>query len=204
MRSSSHARLRGFGSAPNPRARSARTEYAAIGPRGGVAIKTGDVHGLVGRARELAELELALDRLADRQPWFVQIIGEPGIGKSRLLAELCRRGAARGYLVLDGRAAEFERDIPFGLIVDALNDYLAALEPARLRALDEDVLCELASIFPSLPRPDRDEARGPGEGTERYRAALRDQQRARGADRAANRCCLHSTMSTGPTPRRLR
>ncbi len=129
----------------------------------------GDVHGLVGRTRELAELDLALDRLAEKEPWFVQIIGEPGIGKSRLLAELCRRGAARGYLVLDGRAAEFERDIPFGLIVDALNDYLAALEPARLRALDEDVLCELASVFPSLPRPDRADARGPGEGAERYR-----------------------------------
>ena len=88
------------------------------------------------------------------EPWFVQIVGEPGIGKSRLLAELCRRGEDRGYLVLDGRAAEFERDIPFGLIVDALNDYLGSLEPAVLRALDEDVLRELASVFPSLPRGD--------------------------------------------------
>ena len=128
-----------------------------------------DVRGLVGRARELRELDVALDRLAAKEPWFVQIIGEPGIGKSRLLAELCRRGEARGYLVLDGRAAEFERDIPFGLIVDALNDYLASLEPAMLRALDEDVLRELASIFPSLPRPDRTDVRGPGEGAERYR-----------------------------------
>ena len=57
------------------------------------------------------------------------IVGEPGIGKSRLLGELCRRGEERGYLVLDGRAAEFERDIPFGLVVDALNDYLGSLEP---------------------------------------------------------------------------
>jgi hypothetical protein len=39
-----------------------------------------------------------------------------------LLAELARRAAKRGFLVLDGRAAEFEHDIPFGLIVDALND----------------------------------------------------------------------------------
>ncbi len=128
-----------------------------------------DAGGLVGRARELAELDQALERLAAREPWFVQIVGEPGIGKTRLLAELCRRGDARGYLVLNGRAAEFERDIPFGLIVDALNDYLAALEPATLRALDEDVLGELASIFPSLPRPDRTGAQGPGEGAERYR-----------------------------------
>ena len=61
---------------------------------------------------------------------MVQIVGEPGNRKSRLLAELCCRREDRGYLALEGRAAEFERDIPFGLIVDALNDYLGSLEPA--------------------------------------------------------------------------
>ena len=51
---------------------------------------------LVGRARELAELDRALGRLADRQPWVIQLVGEPGIGKSRLLAELTHRAEARG------------------------------------------------------------------------------------------------------------
>jgi len=126
------------------------------------------VRTLVGRARELAELEGALDQLAAGTPWCVQIVGEPGIGKSRLLAELCRRGEDRGYLVLNGRAAEFERDIPFGLIVDALNDYFGSLEPAVLRALDDDVPRELAAIFPALPR-DPDTAVSGGQGAERYR-----------------------------------
>ncbi len=123
---------------------------------------------LVGRDRELGELDQALDHLASDEPWSLQIAGEPGIGKSRLLGELCRRGEARGYLVLDGRAAEFERDIPFGLIVDALNDYLGSLEPVLLRALDEDVVSELASVFPSLPRDDAVSGT-PGRGTDRYR-----------------------------------
>jgi ATP/maltotriose-dependent transcriptional regulator MalT len=123
---------------------------------------------LVGRARELAELDAALDQLATGAPCLVRIVGEPGIGKSRLLAELCRRGEERGHLVLDGRAAELERDIPFGLIVDALNDYLGSLPPPVLRALDEDVVNELAAIFPSLPQQHRGAASG-GEGAERYR-----------------------------------
>ena len=44
---------------------------------------------LVGRARELAEIDGVLNRLAAGQPWLVQVVGEPGIGKSRLLFELC-------------------------------------------------------------------------------------------------------------------
>ena len=137
-------------------------------PTWGVTMDTKYLRALVGRDNELAELEAALDRLAAGEPWLVQVVGEPGIGKSRLLAELCRRGEDRGYLVLDGRAAEFERDIPFGLIVDALNDYLASLEPAMLRALDGNPLRELVAIFPALLDEDSVPRRR-GEGAERYR-----------------------------------
>jgi DNA-binding CsgD family transcriptional regulator len=105
---------------------------------------------LVGRGREIDALERAIDRVSSGAPCVLEIVGEPGVGKSTLLAELARRAAGRGFLVLDGRAAEFERDIPFGLMVDALNDYAGALEPSVIRALDEESLTELASILPSL------------------------------------------------------
>ena len=105
---------------------------------------------LVARTRELADLDRALDRLAAGQPGVVQVIGEPGIGKSRLLAELARLAERRGHLVLVGRAAEFEQDLPFGLIIDALNDHLGTLEPASLRALEDRTVQELAAVFPSL------------------------------------------------------
>jgi DNA-binding NarL/FixJ family response regulator len=105
---------------------------------------------LLGRVRELTELERALDRLQSGKPWMVQIIGEPGIGKSRLLSELAGRAAGRGYLALEGRAAEFEREVPFGVVVDALNDYAGALQRSQLRALGEETLAELAALFPSL------------------------------------------------------
>ena len=130
-----------------------------------------NARALVGRGHELAEIELALDRLAAGEPWLVQIVGEPGIGKSRLMAELGNAAAERGYLVLDGRAAEFERDIPFGLFVDALNDYVGSLEPALLRALDEELLAELASVFPAVPRYERGAALH-DDGQRTHRAAL--------------------------------
>src|SRR5262245_28379567 len=105
---------------------------------------------LVGRARELAEFDQALDRVGSGTPWAVELAGEPGIGKSRLLGELRARATDRGFLVLDGAAAEFEHDIPFGVFLDALNDYAGSIAPVVRRGLDPEVLEELGSLFPSL------------------------------------------------------
>jgi predicted ATPase/DNA-binding CsgD family transcriptional regulator len=124
---------------------------------------------LVGRAREVAELERALDRLAAGGRCVLQLVGEPGIGKSRLAFELATRAEQRGFLVLDGRAAEFERDIPFGLVVDALNDYLGAVGPSFMQALGDPAVGELAWIFPSLFRF-ADGTAAARAGAERHRA----------------------------------
>ena len=123
---------------------------------------------LAGRAREVAELDHALDRAASGTQSAIALVGEPGIGKSRLLGELTKRALDRGFLVLDGRAAEFELDIPFGVILDALNDHAGSLEPSLLHGLESVVLEELGSVFPSLSAfaPDEPVRR---IGPERYR-----------------------------------
>jgi len=104
---------------------------------------------LVGRGAELAVLGTALDRAARAQPTAVALIGEPGIGKTSLLTELGRMADARGMLVLAGGASEFESDMPFWLFVDALDEYVRGLPPARLAALDHDVHAELGHVLPS-------------------------------------------------------
>src|SRR4051794_2702167 len=98
---------------------------------------------LVGRARELGEVEAVLDGLQDRRPNAVELVGEPGIGKTRLLAELAHRADARAQLVLSGRASELERDLPFWVFVDALDEYVAGLEASRLQRLSDDVRADL-------------------------------------------------------------
>ena len=107
---------------------------------------------LVGRAETCGVFDDVLDELDRGRSAALALVGEPGIGKTRLLEELAARADARGHLVLDGSASELERDLPFWVFVDALDEYVQSLPPPRLEALDDDVRGELAHVFPSLAR----------------------------------------------------
>jgi DNA-binding NarL/FixJ family response regulator len=111
----------------------------------------------VGREGALAAIERALRGLdgpaqADPTAAVLQIIGEPGIGKSRLLAELAGRADQRGFLVLTGTAAEFEEDVAFAVFADAMDDYLAGPGGGGLELREPAALAHLASVFPALER----------------------------------------------------
>jgi len=105
---------------------------------------------LVGRADELQSFDRVLAELARRRPHGLEVAGEPGIGKTRALAELQARADGRGWLVLAGSASELERELPFWVFVDALDDYVSSLEPGRLDAMDADTRSELGHVLPSL------------------------------------------------------
>jgi DNA-binding CsgD family transcriptional regulator len=100
-----------------------RSREVAISTVPHVAGLNASPRALVGRDAELRALERALQGVAAGEPRAVGIVGEPGIGKSRLLAELGSRAAERGHLVLAGRASELERDVPFALWADALDGH---------------------------------------------------------------------------------
>lgn len=80
----------------------------------------------------------------------VGIVGEAGIGKTSLLAELQRRSDGSGSGVVRGVGSELEPDVPFGLFVAALDDVLGELDPVTLKRLGQDRLVELSAVFPSL------------------------------------------------------
>ncbi|NEA61019.1 LuxR family transcriptional regulator [Streptomyces sp. SID12488] len=102
---------------------------------------------MLGRSVELARFDALLDRAADDargtargeelrdsgRSRLVDITGEAGIGKSRLLGEVCARARRRGMTVLRGRATEYERQVPFQVFTDAL----AHLDPHALDGFQE-------------------------------------------------------------------
>ncbi|GGK23479.1 transcriptional regulator [Pilimelia terevasa] len=103
----------------------------------------------VGRDAELSRLRALLDPAAGH--WTAAVCGDPGIGKSRLLDQVAREAAAAGTWVLHGRAAEYEQQLPFGVLCDAWHEQLALLSPAVVGRLGAPHLALLRAAFPEIP-----------------------------------------------------
>lgn len=108
---------------------------AARGPRG---------PRLVGREPELAVLEAELRR-ADSELRCVLILGEPGVGKTRLAHELLAIHGRRGPGLM-ARAYALGRTVPFGLWAEALERHLRQLSPEQVADLCSGFLDDLAGL----------------------------------------------------------
>ena len=126
---------------------------------------------LVGRRDVLRVFDASLDAAADADFQFLGLSGEPGSGKTRLLAELSAAARARKIPVLWGRAAEFEQQIPFGVVIDALDDHLEAHGAILPDALGPMAMRTLAAVFPALSgaQPEGPESSTDLTGLARYR-----------------------------------
>jgi class 3 adenylate cyclase/tetratricopeptide (TPR) repeat protein len=95
-----------------------RTEVPAS-----AALLTSARFPFVGRERELAQLLAAWKRAVSGERRAVLLSGEPGVGKTRLVAELARAASDAGSVVLAGRCEE-EGGMPYEPFVDALDDFV--------------------------------------------------------------------------------
>jgi DNA-binding SARP family transcriptional activator len=114
----------------------------------------------VGRVPELAELMAGLDdAFAGRGRLFL-VVGEPGIGKSRLAEEVMRHARARGARVLVGRCWEAGGAPAYWPWVQALRAAVRDTDSAALlahlgagAAQLAQIVPELRQRFPDLPEP---------------------------------------------------
>jgi DNA-binding SARP family transcriptional activator/tetratricopeptide (TPR) repeat protein len=129
---------------------------------------------MVGRDQPLAVLKEAFAQASRGGARFVLITGEPGIGKSRLLAEFVG-GLRGGGTVLAGAGHEGEQSLPYWPPIQALRPHLPALstvEPVYLAELQR-LLPEIRSLYPDVPAPSRDELgqdSSPGAGGRLFQA----------------------------------
>ncbi len=78
---------------------------------------------MIGRDRELATLERHVLKTVDGQGSVVNVIGEPGVGKSRLLAELRKRDVISRVTFLEGRSISIGKNLSFHPIIDLFKQW---------------------------------------------------------------------------------
>ncbi|EFK05456.1 adenylate and Guanylate cyclase catalytic domain protein [delta proteobacterium NaphS2] len=83
---------------------------------------------MVGRDRELAKLELQVMKVINGEGSVVNVIGEAGIGKSRLMAELKKKDVMRRVTLLEGRAISIGKNLSFHPIIDLLKQWAGITE----------------------------------------------------------------------------
>ncbi len=140
----------------------------AISPRDGL-IGRAEV-GLVGRRWEIAALDAMVDRTIGGHGGVVNVVGPPGIGKSRTARETAALAAGRGVEVFWTFCESHARDIPFRVVAQLLRvrtgvadlDGDAARDRVRERVPDADpqdllLLDDLLGIAdPDVPIPQID------------------------------------------------
>ena len=121
----------------------------------------------VGRESELAQLEEARESAARGSGRLLGIMGEPGLGKSRLVWEFVRRAREGGWTVLSASADPHATAHAFRPLVEALSGYfqVEAADGAdaarskvgeRLEALDPALLPLATPLLALLDRPTAD------------------------------------------------
>ncbi|MDP9236731.1 MAG: alpha/beta fold hydrolase [Chloroflexota bacterium] len=106
--------------------------------------------GFVGRTPELEQLAAALDRTIGGAGSLVMVVGEPGIGKTRLLEQFAAHARAAGVQVLNGHCYDGDWAPPFSPFVEAIKQHATTTPPQRLRAHLGADAGVLARIVPAL------------------------------------------------------
>lgn len=129
-----------------------------------MAVERALCRDLVGREKELSELEDALLAARRGEGRVVLLAGDAGMGKTRLATELAGRARAVGMDVLWGGCSEADLALPYLPFLEAIGNYLAVADMASVRERLGPIRGELAHLFPQLEPegtpPDVDSAQG--------------------------------------------
>jgi class 3 adenylate cyclase/tetratricopeptide (TPR) repeat protein len=100
----------------------------------------------VGRESELEQLRQALDRARNGHGQVVAVVGEPGVGKSRLYWEFTHSPRAQGWLILESGSVSYGKATNYLPIIELLRAYFSIEQADDPRKILEKVTGKLLSL----------------------------------------------------------
>ncbi|MBI1967614.1 MAG: AAA family ATPase, partial [Gemmatimonadetes bacterium] len=120
------------------RAATVRSRFQAAAARG--------LSRFVGRESELDQLRQALERVRAGHGQVVAVVGEPGVGKSRLYWEFTHSHRAQGWLILESGSVSYGKATNYLPIIELLRAYFAIEQADDPRKIREKVTGKLLSL----------------------------------------------------------
>jgi class 3 adenylate cyclase/tetratricopeptide (TPR) repeat protein len=121
---------------------SARSRLQATAARG--------LTKFVGRSAELQHLTRAIELARDGHGQVVAVVGEPGVGKSRLFWELTHSHRVHGWLIVQSAAVSYGKATAYLPVIELLRGYFAIESRDDPRKVREKVTGKVLTLAPAL------------------------------------------------------
>jgi class 3 adenylate cyclase/tetratricopeptide (TPR) repeat protein len=106
----------------------------------------------VGRDIEMMQLERALEQTRDGRGQAVAIVGDPGVGKSRLVFELTRSPRVKDWLVLEARSVSYGKETAYLPVIELLKGYFRIGDRDTHHDIREKVTEKILALDRALER----------------------------------------------------
>jgi class 3 adenylate cyclase/tetratricopeptide (TPR) repeat protein len=104
----------------------------------------------VGRDAEMEQIRRALAFAQDGRGQLVAVVGEPGVGKSRLVYEFTHSHRTRDWLVLEARSVSYGKASSYLPVIDLLKAYFKVQDREAHRVIREKVTGKLLTLDRTL------------------------------------------------------
>lgn len=104
----------------------------------------------VGRDAETEQLRRALEQARGDHGQVVGVVGEPGLGKSRLFFEFIHSHRTQGWLILESGSVSYGKATPYLPVIDLLKAYFKIQDRDDHREIREKVTGKLLTLDKSL------------------------------------------------------
>jgi class 3 adenylate cyclase len=104
----------------------------------------------VGRNAEIEQLRRTFEQTAAGHGQVVAVVGEPGVGKSRLFHEFTHSHRTQGWLIVESGSVSYGKATPYLPLIDLLKTYFKIQDRDNQREIREKITGKLLTLDESL------------------------------------------------------